>query len=80
MRRNPYQDERDKVRAERIAAWQRFTRGEAAHEEERIADQERQARLAKNAALILGGMVSFLGVLFVGYLYALKKGAFDWTR
>ncbi len=36
--------------------------------------------LAKNAALILGGMVSFLGVLFVGYLYALKKGAFDWTR
>ena len=36
--------------------------------------------LAKNAALILGGMVSFLGVLFVGYLYALKKGAFDWNR
>jgi NADH-quinone oxidoreductase subunit A len=36
--------------------------------------------LAQNAALILGGMVSFLGVLFVGYLYALKKGAFDWTR
>lgn len=36
--------------------------------------------LTQNAALILGGMVSFLGVLFVGYLYALKKGAFDWTR
>jgi NADH-quinone oxidoreductase subunit A len=36
--------------------------------------------LVKNAALVLGGMVSFLGVLFVGYLYALKKGAFDWTR
>lgn len=36
--------------------------------------------LRENAALILGGMVSFLGVLFVGYLYALKKGAFDWTR
>ncbi len=28
--------------------------------------------------LILGSMVSFLGILFVGYLYAVKKGAFDW--
>lgn len=28
--------------------------------------------------LIFGAMVSFLGVLFVGYIYALKKGAFDW--
>ncbi len=28
--------------------------------------------------LILGSMVSFLAILFVGYLYALKKGAFDW--
>ncbi len=36
--------------------------------------------LRENAALILGGMVSFLGVLFVGFLYALKKRAFDWTR
>lgn len=36
--------------------------------------------LQQNAALILGGMVSFLGVLFVGYIYALKKGAFDWTK
>src|SRR5947207_5605355 len=34
--------------------------------------------LATNAALILGSMVSFLGILFIGYLYALKKGAFDW--
>src|SRR5262245_31402265 len=23
-------------------------------------------------------VVSFLGMLFVGYIYALKKGAFDW--
>ena len=30
--------------------------------------------------LIFGAMVSFLGVLFVGYLYALKKGAFDWKQ
>lgn len=36
--------------------------------------------LKQNAALILGGMVSFLGVLFAGYVYALKKGAFDWTK
>ena len=28
--------------------------------------------------MIFLAMVSFLGVLFVGYLYALKKGAFDW--
>ena len=34
--------------------------------------------LKENAALILGSMLSFMGVLFVGYLYALKKGAFEW--
>jgi NADH-quinone oxidoreductase subunit A len=34
--------------------------------------------LAQNAGAIFGSMISFLGVLFVGYLYALKKGAFDW--
>jgi len=34
--------------------------------------------LAEHANLIFGAMLSFLGVLFVGYLYALKKGAFDW--
>jgi NADH-quinone oxidoreductase subunit A len=34
--------------------------------------------LAQNGALILGSMVSFVAVLFVGYLYALKKRAFDW--
>ena len=34
--------------------------------------------LAQNAALIFGSMVSFLGILFAGYLYALKKRAFDW--
>jgi len=30
--------------------------------------------------LILLSMVSFLGILFVGYLYALKKQAFDWKN
>ena len=34
--------------------------------------------LASNGGLILGAMLSFLGILFAGYLYALKKGAFDW--
>jgi NADH-quinone oxidoreductase subunit A len=34
--------------------------------------------LKENAAMIFGSMISFLGVLFVGYIYALKKGAFDW--
>ena len=36
--------------------------------------------LAKNANLIFGSMLSFLGILFIGYIYALKKGAFDWKR
>jgi NADH-quinone oxidoreductase subunit A len=34
--------------------------------------------LVTNANLIFGSMLSFLGILFVGYIYALKKGAFDW--
>ncbi len=34
--------------------------------------------LKENAALILGSMLSFLAILFVGYIYAVKKKAFDW--
>jgi NADH-quinone oxidoreductase subunit A len=34
--------------------------------------------LKANGGAILGVMVSFLGILFVGYLYAVKKRAFDW--
>ena len=34
--------------------------------------------LRENPNMIFGSMVSFLGILFVGYIYALKKGAFDW--
>jgi NADH-quinone oxidoreductase subunit A len=30
--------------------------------------------------LALGSMLSFLGILFIGYLYALKKNAFDWKN
>src|SRR5579872_956143 len=36
--------------------------------------------LAQNANLIFGSMVVFLGILFVGYIYALKKRAFDWKN
>ncbi len=36
--------------------------------------------LRDHAASILGSMFSFLAILFVGYIYALKKNAFDWKR
>ena len=34
--------------------------------------------LATHPNLIFGAMISFLGILFVGYLYALKNQAFEW--
>jgi NADH-quinone oxidoreductase subunit A len=34
--------------------------------------------LQQNANLIFGSMLSFLAILLVGYIYAVKKGAFDW--
>lgn len=34
--------------------------------------------LKQDAGLIFGSMLSFLGILFIGYIYAVKKGAFDW--
>jgi NADH-quinone oxidoreductase subunit A len=34
--------------------------------------------LKENAAAIFGSMISFLVILFAGYMYALKKKAFDW--
>src|SRR3989454_10065690 len=37
-----------------------------------------KAMLKENHGLILGSMLSLLAILFVGYLYAVKKGAFDW--
>jgi NADH-quinone oxidoreductase subunit A len=36
--------------------------------------------LQTHANLIFGSMLSFMGILFVGYLYALKKKAFDWKN
>jgi len=35
--------------------------------------------LVDHANLVFGGMLSFLGILFVGYVYAFKKKAFDWS-
>src|SRR4051794_33655830 len=34
--------------------------------------------LKQNANLIFGSMLTFMAILFVGYVYALKKRAFDW--
>lgn len=34
--------------------------------------------LASHANLIFGSMLTFVGVLLVGYIYAIKKNAFDW--
>ncbi len=34
--------------------------------------------LKENPGMILVAMLSFLGILFVGYIYAVKKRAFDW--
>jgi NADH-quinone oxidoreductase subunit A len=36
--------------------------------------------LKENAGMIFGSMVSFMAILFVGYIYALKKRAFDWKQ
>jgi NADH-quinone oxidoreductase subunit A len=34
--------------------------------------------LKDHANMIFGSMLTFLAILFVGYIYALKKRAFDW--
>jgi NADH-quinone oxidoreductase subunit A len=36
--------------------------------------------LKEHRGEIFGSMITFLGILFVGYIYALKKGALDWQR
>jgi NADH-quinone oxidoreductase subunit A len=36
--------------------------------------------LVDHRHLVFGSMLTFLGILFVGYVYALKKGALDWQR
>src|SRR4029078_3965174 len=37
-----------------------------------------KSMIKDSAALIMGSMFSFLGILFVGYISSLKKNAFDW--
>ncbi|MBI5687439.1 MAG: NADH-quinone oxidoreductase subunit A [Verrucomicrobia bacterium] len=32
----------------------------------------------ETGTLVFTSMLAFVGILFVGFLYALKKGAFDW--
>jgi NADH-quinone oxidoreductase subunit A len=39
-----------------------------------------RSMLGQNSGLILGSMVAFMVILFIGYLYALKKGAFEWKQ
>jgi NADH-quinone oxidoreductase subunit A len=34
--------------------------------------------LKDQGGMILGAMLSFMAILFVGYIYAVKKHAFDW--
>jgi len=36
--------------------------------------------LKNHANMIFGSMLTFMAVLFVGYIYALKKRAFDWKN
>lgn len=36
--------------------------------------------LVDHANLIFGAMLSFLGVLLVGYIYLIRKRAFDWRN
>jgi NADH-quinone oxidoreductase subunit A len=35
-------------------------------------------QMAAGAGIFLGAMLGFVGILFVAYLYALKKGALEW--
>jgi NADH-quinone oxidoreductase subunit A len=36
--------------------------------------------VSQHPTQILGSMICFMGILFIGYLYALKKDAFDWKH
>ncbi len=39
-----------------------------------------KSMLAHHANMIFGSMLTFMAILFVGYIYALKKKAFDWKN
>jgi NADH-quinone oxidoreductase subunit A len=36
--------------------------------------------MVQNSLMVLWSMLGFVGILFVAYVYALKKGALDWKR
>ncbi len=36
--------------------------------------------IALHGTMILWSMLGFVSILLVGYVYALKKGAFDWSK
>ena len=36
--------------------------------------------IAEHGPLIFWSMLSFVGILTVGYIYAIRKGALDWKR
>ena len=52
--------------------------GAAANHRALRTDYAYREMLAQQACLIFGAMLSFMAILFVGYIYAVKKGAFDW--
>jgi NADH-quinone oxidoreductase subunit A len=39
-----------------------------------------KSMIREQPGLIFGSMVGFMVVLFIGYIYALKKEAFDWKQ
>jgi NADH-quinone oxidoreductase subunit A len=39
-----------------------------------------RSEAGREPGVILGSMIGFMLILFIGYLYALKKGAFDWKH
>jgi NADH-quinone oxidoreductase subunit A len=39
-----------------------------------------KSMIRQQPGLIFGSMVGFMLVLFIGYIYALKKEAFDWKQ
>jgi NADH-quinone oxidoreductase subunit A len=39
-----------------------------------------KSMVRQQPGLILGSMLAFMAVLFIGYIYALKKEAFDWKH
>jgi NADH-quinone oxidoreductase subunit A len=39
-----------------------------------------KSMVRRQPGLILGSMLAFMAVLFIGYIYALKKEAFDWKH